>query len=156
MFGLTTILVQIAKQRASGIKVIMSSIGSSRIKLLRWRLVEMQFSKNKVLYVAKNLMEDKQLNLNQPFLNQSGLSGLDESSNHRTTTDPQARDFMIDRFLPAAESHGFRKTLETPHYAPRKQPAVQEQPRQLKKVVNGDKRPQLRYGPSFAFVIPIP
>lgn len=83
----------------------------------------------------------------------SGLSGLDEPEAKplaTSLTDPQARDFMIDRFLPAAKAMASEKTLETPHYAPRKQPAVQEQPRQLKKVVNGDKRPQLRYGPSFA------
>lgn len=83
----------------------------------------------------------------------SGLSGLDEPEakpSGTSLTDPQARDFMIDRFLPAAKAMVSEKTLETPHYAPRKQPAVQEQPRQLTKVVNGDKRPQLRYGPSFA------
>lgn len=83
----------------------------------------------------------------------SGLSGLDEPEakpSGTSLTDPQARDFMIDRFLPAAKAMASEKTLETPHYAPRKQPAVQEQPRQLTKVVNGDKRPQLRYGPSFA------
>lgn len=83
----------------------------------------------------------------------SGLSGLDEPEAKPSGTslrDPQARDFMIDRFLPAAKAMASEKSLEMPHYAPRKQPAVQEQPRQLKKVVNGDKRPQLRYGPSFA------
>ncbi|XP_059282753.1 uncharacterized protein LOC132036430 [Lycium ferocissimum] len=85
----------------------------------------------------------------------SGLSGLDEPEakpSGTSLTDPQARDFMIDRFLPAAKAMASEKTLETPpHYAPKKQPAaVQEQPRQLKMVVNGDKRPQLRYGPSFA------
>ncbi|XP_009767174.2 uncharacterized protein LOC107800398 [Nicotiana tabacum] len=83
----------------------------------------------------------------------SGLSGLDEPAAKPfsiSLTDPQTRDFMIDRFLPAAKAMASEKTLEMPHCAPRKQPAVQEQPRQLKKVVNGDKRPQLRYGPSFA------
>lgn len=83
----------------------------------------------------------------------SGLSGLDEPEAKplgTSLTDPQARDFMIDRFLPAAKAMASEKTLETPHYAPRKQPAVQEQPTQPKKVVNGNKRPQLRYGPSFA------
>ncbi|KAH0651190.1 hypothetical protein KY285_031306 [Solanum tuberosum] len=83
----------------------------------------------------------------------SGLSGLDEPEAKPSGTslrDPQARDFMIDRFLPAAKAMASEKSLEMPHYAPRKQPAVQEQPRQPKKVVNGDKRPQLRYGPSFA------
>ncbi|CAN4105062.1 unnamed protein product [Withania somnifera] len=83
----------------------------------------------------------------------SCLSGLDEPEGKPSVTsltDPQDRDFMIDRFLSAAKAMASEKTLETPHYAPRKQPSDQEQPRQLKKVVNGDKRPQLRYGPSFA------
>ncbi|CAN4103226.1 unnamed protein product [Withania somnifera] len=83
----------------------------------------------------------------------SGLSGLDEPEakpSGTSLTDPQARDFMIDRFLPAAKAMASENTLEAPQYAPRRQPAVQEQPRQLKKVATGDKRPQLRYGPSFA------
>ncbi|KAL3509133.1 hypothetical protein ACH5RR_028534 [Cinchona calisaya] len=80
----------------------------------------------------------------------SGISGLDDSdvkSSGTLSTDPQAREFMIDRFLPAAKA----MVSETPQYPPApKKPVVQDNPRQLKKVVNGDKQPQLRYGPSFA------
>ncbi|KAJ8532167.1 hypothetical protein K7X08_012090 [Anisodus acutangulus] len=101
-----------------------------------------------------------ELTRTEPFFLNCSVSGLSGLAKHEpeakpsgtSLTDPQARDFMIDLFLPAAKAMASEKTLETPpHYATRKQPAVQEQqPRQLKKVVNGDKRPQLRYGPSFA------
>ncbi|KAI3465844.1 hypothetical protein Pfo_022507 [Paulownia fortunei] len=84
------------------------------------------------------------------FLNcsMSGLSGLDDLDVKQSgsfSTDLQAREFMMDRFLPAAKA----MASETPQYAPKKQPVVQEQPQQLKKIVNQYK-PSLRYGPSFA------
>ncbi|KAF2309536.1 hypothetical protein GH714_003737 [Hevea brasiliensis] len=52
------------------------------------------------------------------------------------STDPQTRDFMMSRFLPAAKA----MTLETPHYASRKQPVSAEQPRQIMKVVHPDRK----------------
>ncbi|XP_027064671.1 uncharacterized protein [Coffea arabica] len=78
----------------------------------------------------------------------SGLDDLDVMPSGTFSTDPQARDFMIGRFLPAAKA----MVSETPQYAPapKKRPVVQDNPRQLKKVVNADNRPQLRYGPTFA------
>lgn len=78
----------------------------------------------------------------------SGLDDLDVMPSGTFSTDPQARDFMIGRFLPAAKA----MVLETPQYAPapKKRPVVQDNPKQLKKVVNADNQPQLRYGPSFA------
>lgn len=80
----------------------------------------------------------------------SGVSGLDDSDvkpSGTSLTDPQAKEFMIGRFLPAAKA----MISETPQYAPlKKQIVVEDQPRQLKKVVKGDNQPQLRYGPSFA------
>ncbi|CAH9109535.1 unnamed protein product [Cuscuta epithymum] len=77
----------------------------------------------------------------------SGFSGLNEP-NGTFTADLQTRDFMIDRFLPAAIS----MATEMPSHAPRKQSIVLEQPRNHPvNTVNADKqRPQLRYGPSFA------
>ncbi|CAI9089209.1 OLC1v1023731C1 [Oldenlandia corymbosa var. corymbosa] len=81
----------------------------------------------------------------------SGISGLDYPDvkpPDTFSTDPQAKEFMIGRFLPAAKA----MISETPQYAPpKKQPMVQVEdiPRQLK-VVKGDNQPQLRYGPSFA------
>nr|GMC72726.1 uncharacterized protein LOC109187930 isoform X1 [Ipomoea batatas] len=83
----------------------------------------------------------------------SGLSGLDEPGRNPLGTfpaDPQTRDFMIDRFLPAAKAMASDMTSEVPQYAPRKQPVVHEQPQPPKKAVKADRRPQLRYGPSFA------
>ncbi|KAL9160534.1 hypothetical protein ABFS82_08G206600 [Erythranthe guttata] len=90
------------------------------------------------------------------FLNcsMSGLSGLDDldvKPSGRFSTDPQARELMMDRFLPAAKA----MTLETPQYnkEAQKQNAVQEQHQQqnqIKKIVNHQHKPSLRYGPSFA------
>lgn len=83
----------------------------------------------------------------------SGLSGLDEPDRNQLGTfpaDPRTRDFMIDRFLPAAKAMASDMTSEVPQYAPRKQPVVQEKPRQPTKAIKADRRPQLRYGPSFA------
>ncbi|XP_077249565.1 uncharacterized protein LOC143889270 isoform X2 [Tasmannia lanceolata] len=52
----------------------------------------------------------------------SGLSALDGSDLKMNARDPQARNFMIDRFLPAAKA----MASETPQYAPRKQALVRE------------------------------
>ncbi|XP_057796204.1 uncharacterized protein LOC131012296 isoform X2 [Salvia miltiorrhiza] len=84
------------------------------------------------------------------FLNcsMSGLSGvedLDVKSSERFSTDPQAREFMMDRFLPAAKA----MASETPH-APKKQPMQVQQQQQPKKTTNQCTKPSLRYGPSFA------
>ncbi|KAJ8556132.1 hypothetical protein K7X08_022890 [Anisodus acutangulus] len=74
----------------------------------------------------------------------SGLSEFDEP-----ITNPQTKDFMMGRFLPAAKAMTSDKTSETPYYVRKKQPPVEDQRRQMIKVINGDRRPQLRYGPSF-------
>lgn len=65
----------------------------------------------------------------------SGVSGFDNQIVKRSGTfsaDLQTRDFMMSRFLPAAKA----MTLETPHYASKKQPVSGEQPRQIIKVVH--------------------
>ncbi|XP_042060099.1 uncharacterized protein LOC121804562 [Salvia splendens] len=86
------------------------------------------------------------------FLNcsMSGLSGgedLDVKPSERFSTDPQDREFMMDRFLPAAKA----MASETPH-APKKQAVQvqQQQHPQPKKTANQSSKPSLRYGPSFA------
>lgn len=66
----------------------------------------------------------------------SGYDGPDVKPSGTFSTDPQAHDFMMDRFLPAAKA----MASETPQFAPRKQQVVWEQPRQVNKVVNGDKQ----------------
>ncbi|XVE51470.1 hypothetical protein DITRI_Ditri02bG0043400 [Diplodiscus trichospermus] len=53
------------------------------------------------------------------------------------STDPQTRDFMMSRFLPAAKA----MTLETLQYSSRKQSMAPEQPREVKKVVVEDRKP---------------
>ncbi|KAL2328051.1 hypothetical protein Fmac_021478 [Flemingia macrophylla] len=68
----------------------------------------------------------------------SGLSEWDEQevqSSGNFTTDQQARDFMIGRFLPAAKA----MASETPQHNSRKPLVTQEQPRQPRKVVSGAK-----------------
>ncbi|KAK4858433.1 hypothetical protein QYF36_016362 [Acer negundo] len=73
----------------------------------------------------------------------SGLSGSDGEVVKQSgtfSTDPQTRDFMMRRFLPAAKA----MALEPPQYASRKQPTVAiEQPRVVNKVVSEDRRPPL-------------
>ncbi|KAH6775405.1 hypothetical protein C2S52_012966 [Perilla frutescens var. hirtella] len=73
----------------------------------------------------------------------SGLEDLDVKPSRSFSKDPQAREFMMDRFIPAAKA----MASETP-YAPKKQP-VQLQIEQPKKTSN-ECKPSLRYGPSFA------
>lgn len=69
----------------------------------------------------------------------SGLSGLDDLDVHLPRSfsmDQHARDFMIDRFLPAAQA----VVTETPQYASRKPPVVREKPRSVRKVMTGERR----------------
>ncbi|KZV27268.1 hypothetical protein F511_04721 [Dorcoceras hygrometricum] len=78
----------------------------------------------------------------------SGMSGFDNldvklKPSGSFSTDPQTREFMMGRFLPAAKA----MTSEAPHYAPKKH-VGQEQPQQLKKFLM-QTQPSLRYGPSF-------
>ncbi|CAN4087280.1 unnamed protein product [Withania somnifera] len=78
----------------------------------------------------------------------SGLSGFDEPNAKQSgtsLTNLQTKDFMMDRFLPAAKA----MTSETPYYVRKKKSPSQHQPKHLKNVINGDSQPQLRYGPSF-------
>ncbi|XP_050224737.1 uncharacterized protein LOC126674344 [Mercurialis annua] len=70
----------------------------------------------------------------------SGVSGFDSkvakpSGTH--STDQHTRDFMMNRFLPAAKA----MTLEPPHYAGRRQSVSGEQPKQIVKVIPRDKTP---------------
>ncbi|GLT49765.1 hypothetical protein SLA2020_232990 [Shorea laevis] len=66
----------------------------------------------------------------------SGLDGPDIRPSGIFSADPQTRDFMMGRFLPAAKA----MASETPAYATRKPPLVQEQPRHIKKAVCQDKQ----------------
>lgn len=72
----------------------------------------------------------------------SGVSGWDGPNVKPTgtfSTDPQTRDFMMGRFLPAAKA----MAAETPQYGTRKQLVAREQSRQVNKVLREDKRPPL-------------
>ncbi|KAL3522490.1 hypothetical protein ACH5RR_015324 [Cinchona calisaya] len=78
----------------------------------------------------------------------SGLSGSEVPNTKQSGTfciDAQTRDFMMSRFLPAAKA----AVVETPQYTPKKQPVVNvtEQPKPIRKVVNGERKPLLdQYG----------
>ncbi|KAK8479709.1 hypothetical protein V6N11_070888 [Hibiscus sabdariffa] len=70
----------------------------------------------------------------------SGVSGPDAQvakPSGTFSTDPQTQDFMLQRFLPAAMA----MTLETPKYASRKQSVAPGQPREVKTIVAGDRKP---------------
>ncbi|XP_022968993.1 uncharacterized protein LOC111468130 [Cucurbita maxima] len=67
----------------------------------------------------------------------SGVSGLDDSEikpSGVSSMDPHSRDFMMDRFLPAAKA----MASETPPHTIRKQTV--ERPREIKLVMNGDRQ----------------
>ena len=53
----------------------------------------------------------------------SGVSGLDGSGSFEAFSDPQSRDFMMARFLPAAKA----VASETPHFVSRRHPVAREQ-----------------------------
>lgn len=75
----------------------------------------------------------------------SGLSGMNElESKDSKPMDPKTREFMMDRFLPAAKA----MVSETPHIAPKRKQQVVRERTQVKKAENQVK-PSLRYGPSF-------
>ncbi|KAJ8753370.1 hypothetical protein K2173_019769 [Erythroxylum novogranatense] len=69
----------------------------------------------------------------------SGLSGLDASDVKPSGTfasDPQTRDFMMGRFLPAAKA----VASEIPQHFSKKPPVAREQPRQIKDIVVTQRR----------------
>ncbi|XP_039031927.1 uncharacterized protein LOC120166795 isoform X1 [Hibiscus syriacus] len=69
----------------------------------------------------------------------SGLSELDGSDMKPSgifSSDPQTRDFMMGRFLPAAKA----VASETPPYATRKQPIVREPPSHIKELITVNKQ----------------
>ncbi|KAM2016675.1 hypothetical protein ACFX16_047062 [Malus domestica] len=83
----------------------------------------------------------------------SGLSGLDGPDVKPTgtfSTDPQTRDFMMGRFLPAAKA----MASDTPQYSTRKQPVAreqpicQEQPRGMKVASGNKQHPLNQYKPN--------
>lgn len=95
------------------------------------------------------------LSHSESFFMNCSLSGLSHFEGpelkcfRRASMDPQARDFMMDRFLPAAKA----VASEAPQYASRKKPVAREPLRSMNQVNNvdwdkeplpfeGDKQPQ--------------
>ncbi|KAJ6401212.1 hypothetical protein OIU84_016595 [Salix udensis] len=73
----------------------------------------------------------------------SGLDGPDLKPSGAFFTDHHGQDFMMARFLPAAKA----MASETPPCFTRKQPAVQELPRQMAKATGVERRPLNRCSP---------
>ncbi|KAG5231875.1 DUF688 domain-containing protein [Salix suchowensis] len=73
----------------------------------------------------------------------SGLDGPDLKPSGAFFTDHHGQDFMMARFLPAAKA----MASETPPCFTRKQPAVQEVPRQMAKATGVERRPLNRCSP---------
>ncbi|XVF40325.1 hypothetical protein PTKIN_Ptkin01aG0104400 [Pterospermum kingtungense] len=67
----------------------------------------------------------------------SGLGGAVAKPSGTFCTDVQTRDFMMSRFLPAAKA----MTLAAPQYASRKKSTTSEHPREVKKVIDRDRKP---------------
>ncbi|KAF9669441.1 hypothetical protein SADUNF_Sadunf14G0107900 [Salix dunnii] len=77
----------------------------------------------------------------------SGVSGLDDPDLKPPGaffTDQHGQDFMMARFLPAAKA----MASETPPCFTRKQPVVQEPPRQMAKATSVERRPLNRCSPN--------
>ncbi|XP_022994212.1 uncharacterized protein LOC111490016 [Cucurbita maxima] len=69
-------------------------------------------------------------------INNCSVSGLSGYNGRTFRTDPQTRDFMMSRFLPAAKA----MVLEPPKYSLKKQPIAVEQPRQVKTIPSENRR----------------
>ncbi|KAK6124230.1 hypothetical protein DH2020_041982 [Rehmannia glutinosa] len=75
----------------------------------------------------------------------SGISGYHSSGVKPSGTfcvDKQTREFMMNRFLPAAKA----VVIETPQYVVKKPTVLNEQPKEMKKVVSGELRLLKQYG----------
>lgn len=76
----------------------------------------------------------------------SGISGYQSSGVKPSGTfcvDAQTRDFMMNRFLPAAKA----AVVETPKNVVKKKASVlnEQQPKQVKKVVSGEMKPSVKH-----------
>ncbi|KAM1045645.1 hypothetical protein ACFX2A_037449 [Malus domestica] len=79
----------------------------------------------------------KSFSLNCSASCRSQSDGADAKSSIASAVDPQTRDFLMNRFLPAAKA----MALETPHAAKKQHTAAPEQPRQITRVIREDTRP---------------
>ncbi|KAI9176414.1 hypothetical protein LWI28_002493 [Acer negundo] len=86
----------------------------------------------------ETLSRTESLFLNCSVSGVSGLDGADLKPSGTFATDPQTRDFMMGRFLPAAKA----MASETPPYSTRKPPIAREQPRP--RIISVDKRLPIR------------
>lgn len=89
------------------------------------------------------LSQTESLSLNCSVSGLSGSGVVVSKPLGTVSTDPQARDFMMSRFLPAAKA----MAMESPQYAikkqPQAQPVEQQQPRESRQVVYADRKSPL-------------
>lgn len=83
------------------------------------------------------LSPSESLSLNCSISGLSGYQGVDVKPSGTFAVDLQTRDFMMNRFLPAAKA----VVLETPQYVPKKELVVAEQPKPVKMVAPVEKKP---------------
>ncbi|RDX75849.1 hypothetical protein CR513_44225, partial [Mucuna pruriens] len=84
----------------------------------------------------ETLSPTEPLSMNCSVSGVSGLDNLDANMCGTSSTDKQAHDFMMSRFLTAAKA----MTIQPPQYASRKQPVLAEQPREFMKLVPEQKK----------------
>ncbi|CAN1123259.1 hypothetical protein LINPERHAP2_LOCUS1781 [Linum perenne] len=87
------------------------------------------------------------------FLNCSdnGLDGSDMRLNRTLSGDFRAREFMIGRFLPAAEALASETSQYSPRYHTKRQPVLKEQARQIKMMERSEKKPPSNRGDILAY-----
>ncbi|KAL2343285.1 hypothetical protein Fmac_004570 [Flemingia macrophylla] len=84
----------------------------------------------------ETLSPSEPLSMNCSVSGVSGLDNLDANVGGTSSTDKQAHDFMMSRFLHAAQA----MTIKPTQYASRKQPVLAEQPREFIKLVPEQKK----------------
>ncbi|CAL1394184.1 unnamed protein product [Linum trigynum] len=72
--------------------------------------------------------------LNCSITGVSGLEGLDMRPTRTLSSDLQAREFMMGRFLPAAQAMASENPQYSTQYPTKKQPVLREQARQIKTI----------------------
>ncbi|KAJ4980341.1 hypothetical protein NE237_031178 [Protea cynaroides] len=135
-----------SRQRASYLSDNVTKLDSSKEIVKKGKDAETEEDEDDTFTDAlETLSRTESLFLNCSLSGVSGLDGPDIKPSGTFSTDPQTRDFMMGRFLPAAKA----VAAETPQYASRRQPLALEHPRQVTKVVNGERQhPFNQYRPN--------
>ncbi|KAA8524237.1 hypothetical protein F0562_010660 [Nyssa sinensis] len=123
----------------SSIDKNVTKIGCSKDAMVERENSDLEDGDEVYLDALDTLSRTESLFLNCSVSGLSGLENQDMKSSGIFSADPQTRDFMMGRFLPAAKA----MASEASQYASWKQPVAREQPRWVENVVGGDKKPPL-------------